>query len=90
MVWVSPWINKEKFMKKVLTGALIAGAVVVGAAGSASAHDVWADGETYRSPGVGSGNSVQIPVHVPVNVTGNSVNGAGVGNHTHDNISENY
>ncbi len=31
-----------------------------------------------KSPGVGSGNAVQVPVHVPVNVVGDSVNVIGL------------
>jgi len=38
-----------------------------------------AGGHTNDSPGVGSGNHVQIPVDVPVNVCGNSVSVGGVG-----------
>ncbi|MBR7830994.1 chaplin [Actinospica sp. MGRD01-02] len=45
-----------------------------GSAGS-TAH-----GTATDSPGVGSGNVVQIPVSVPVNLCGNSVTGVGVGN----------
>ncbi|MEU6422421.1 chaplin [Streptomyces spiralis] len=41
------------------------------------------------SPGVISGTSVQLPVHVPVNVSGNSVNVAGVGNPSVGNTSTN-
>lgn len=39
-----------------------------------------ASGHTSHSPGVGSGNTVQVPVDVPVNVCGNSVNVIGLGN----------
>ncbi|MEV0321799.1 chaplin family protein [Streptomyces sp. NPDC050658] len=39
-----------------------------------------ADGHTSDSPGVASGNSVQVPVDVPVNVCGNSVTIGGLGN----------
>lgn len=39
-----------------------------------------ASGKTKGSPGVASGNSVQAPVHVPVNACGNSVNVVGAGN----------
>ncbi|PNG20845.1 chaplin family protein [Streptomyces cahuitamycinicus] len=39
-----------------------------------------AGGHATDSPGVGSGNHVQAPVHVPVNVCGNSVDVIGVGN----------
>jgi LPXTG-motif cell wall-anchored protein len=41
------------------------------------------------SPGVVSGNSIQLPVHVPVNVSGNTVNVAGVGNPSVGNTSTN-
>ncbi|WP_328454219.1 chaplin [Streptomyces sp. NBC_00386] len=37
-------------------------------------------GSAAHSPGVGSGNHVQAPVDVPVNVCGNSVNVVGIGN----------
>jgi hypothetical protein len=37
-----------------------------------------ADGSTAGSPGVVSGNTVQLPVHVPVNVCGNTVNVVGL------------
>ncbi|MEU6659240.1 chaplin [Streptomyces sp. NPDC046821] len=37
-----------------------------------------AEGGTSDSPGVGSGNHVQAPVDVPVNVCGNSVTGIGL------------
>ena len=39
-----------------------------------------AGGHASDSPGVGSGNHVQVPVDVPVNVCGNSVNVGGIGN----------
>ncbi|THC45615.1 chaplin [Streptomyces sp. A1499] len=39
-----------------------------------------AHGHASDSPGVGSGNSVQLPVHAPVNVCGNSVTIGGLAN----------
>ncbi|WP_432058369.1 chaplin [Streptomyces sp. bgisy022] len=39
-----------------------------------------AGGHTSDSPGVASGNHVQVPVHAPVNVCGNSVDIIGIGN----------
>jgi hypothetical protein len=36
--------------------------------------DAGANGSAANSPGVLSGNVIQIPVHVPVNVCGDSVN----------------
>lgn len=44
-----------------------------------------ADARTGDSPGVGSGNQVQAPVHIPVNVCGNSVDVLGAGNATEGN-----
>jgi LPXTG-motif cell wall-anchored protein len=41
-----------------------------------------ASGGAQGSPGVGSGNTIQVPIHVPVNVCGNSVNVVGLGNIT--------
>ncbi|MET9392987.1 chaplin [Streptomyces sp. NPDC006624] len=48
-----------------------------------------AEGGAKDSPGVVSGNGVQLPVDLPVNVTGNSVNVAGVGNPSTGNTSAN-
>ncbi|WP_445270794.1 chaplin [Streptomyces sp. DSM 41634] len=36
--------------------------------------DAGAHGAAVGSPGVASGNLLQVPVHVPVNVCGNTVN----------------
>ncbi|MGC0333865.1 hypothetical protein RKD23_006855 [Streptomyces sp. SAI-170] len=52
-----------------------------------------ASGETAGSPGVISGNGVQLPVELPVNVSGNSVNVVGIanpvfGNHSGNNSGE--
>ncbi|MFI8324648.1 chaplin [Streptomyces sp. NPDC085529] len=49
------------------------GAVALGGAGLAVA-DSGAAGLAANSPGVVSGNAAQVPVHVPVNVCGNTVN----------------
>ncbi|MHC5908674.1 chaplin, partial [Streptomyces sp. S6] len=48
-----------------------------GPAGSANGGGAHADGRTHDSPGVLSGNGIQLPVHLPVNVSGNSVNVVG-------------
>ncbi|MFJ5709397.1 chaplin [Streptomyces sp. NPDC093105] len=60
-----------------LAVALAAGAVVVGGASMASA-DAGAQGVAAHSPGVGSGNLVQVPVHIPVNACGNTVSVIGL------------
>ncbi|GGJ16832.1 chaplin [Streptomyces brasiliensis] len=59
-------------MKK--SAAVVAGAIMaLGVAGPAFA-DAGATGSADASPGVLSGNVVQVPVHIPVNVCGNTVN----------------
>ncbi|MEU3523466.1 chaplin [Streptomyces sp. NPDC038707] len=54
----------------VLTSA--AAAAVAGGAGVASA-DAGASGAAVGSPGVISGNVIQVPVHVPINLCGNTI-----------------
>ncbi|MFJ8791700.1 chaplin family protein [Streptomyces sp. NPDC102462] len=54
-----------------------AGAAEGGHGDSGGAHT---GGRTDGSPGVGSGNTVQVPVDVPVNVCGNSIDVIGIGN----------
>ncbi|MCX5596699.1 hypothetical protein QFZ24_006319 [Streptomyces phaeochromogenes] len=51
----------------------VAAAAMAGTGGVAAA-DSDAHGFAAHSPGVLSGNLVQVPVHVPVNVCGNTVN----------------
>ncbi|MFF7051243.1 chaplin [Streptomyces griseorubiginosus] len=48
-----------------------------------------AEGDTTDSPGVLAGNGVRLPVHLPVNLSGNSVNVVGVGNASVGNESVN-
>ncbi|MDT9700204.1 chaplin ChpG [Streptomyces sp. P17] len=55
----------------------VAAAAVAGGAGIAAA-DSGANGAAAHSPGVLSGNVVQVPVHIPVNVCGNTVNVIGL------------
>ncbi|WP_323178836.1 MULTISPECIES: chaplin [unclassified Streptomyces] len=67
-------------MKRVTRNGLIAAAAASGALAAAMpAHaDSAADGAAAGSPGLISGNTVQLPVHVPVNVCGNTLNVAGL------------
>ncbi|MFF2198228.1 chaplin [Streptomyces sp. NPDC058157] len=60
-----------KYKKAVV---MAAGVLVAAGAASPAMADSAADGKAVGSPGVGSGNVVQVPVHVPVNVCGNTVN----------------
>ncbi|MFE7115885.1 chaplin [Streptomyces sp. NPDC057654] len=44
-----------------------------------------AHGGPHHSPGIGSGNGLQVPIDVPVNACGNSANVVGLGNSTTGN-----
>ncbi|KJY18868.1 MULTISPECIES: chaplin [Streptomyces] len=74
--------------KKAAVALASAGLAVAGAAGAASA-DAQAEGAAVGSPGVLSGNLVQVPVHVPINVCGNSVNLVGALNPAFGNVCVN-
>ncbi|MFB0617553.1 chaplin [Streptomyces sp. AGS-58] len=58
---------------KAAAVALGTSAVVMSGAGLALA-DANAEGAAVGSPGVLSGNVIQVPVHVPINLCGNTVN----------------
>ncbi|MGI5337018.1 chaplin [Streptomyces sp. CA-181903] len=75
-------------LKKVVATAAATGGLVLTGAGLAAAAG-GAQGAAVNSPGVASGNVVQIPVSVPVNLCGNTVNVVGVLNPTHGNICVN-
>ncbi|GAA4791962.1 chaplin [Streptomyces ziwulingensis] len=66
-----------------------AGGLGEGAGPSAGSAGASARGGTADSPGLVSGNGVQLPVELPVNVTGNSVNVVGIGNPAFGNASSN-
>ncbi|MDQ0841912.1 MULTISPECIES: chaplin [unclassified Streptomyces] len=80
-----------KNLKKAAALTMIAGSLVAAGAGVASATTggSHAHGEAVHSPGVLSGNLVQAPVHVPVNVVGNSVNVIGLLNPAFGNVGVN-
>ncbi|MFJ6743720.1 chaplin [Streptomyces sp. NPDC091279] len=71
----------------VLTTA--AAAAVAGAAGIASA-DSGAQGAAVGSPGVVSGNTIQVPVHVPINLCGNTIDVIGLLNPAFGNTCVNH
>ncbi|GFE17796.1 hypothetical protein Sgleb_58430 [Streptomyces glebosus] len=76
--------------KKAALVLATTGLALGAAAGSAfAASGAQADGRATNSPGIGSGNLAQVPVHVPVNATGNTANVVGVLNPAFGNISEN-
>ncbi|MFD8078771.1 chaplin [Streptomyces sp. NPDC059718] len=63
-------------MNSVKKAALViaaAGAVATGSAGTALANSN-AGGFAAGSPGILSGNNVQVPINIPINICGNSLN----------------
>lgn len=57
--------------------------------GAGSSGGAVADGRVQGSPGVLSGNGLQLPVDLPLNISGNAVSVVGVGNSSHGNTSVN-
>ncbi|MCG7527773.1 chaplin [Streptomyces sp. OfavH-34-F] len=75
-------------IKKIVAAAAATGGLVLAGAGMAVA-DSGAQGAAIGSPGVISGNVIQVPVHVPVNVCGNTINVIGLLNPAFGNVCVN-
>jgi hypothetical protein len=69
--------------KAAAIGAAVVGMVAMGA-GSAMAS-AGAEGVAAGSPGVISGNEIQIPVHVPINLCGDTIDVIGLINPDYGN-----
>ncbi|MCC3776164.1 chaplin [Streptomyces sp. UNOB3_S3] len=67
----------------VVTAAV--GATLAGFAGAAVA-DAGAKGAAVGSPGVVSGNVIQVPIHLPINLCGNSIDIVGLLNAASGNV----
>jgi hypothetical protein len=64
-------------IKKVVAAAAATGGLVLAGAGMAVA-DSGAQGAAVHSPGLLSGNVIEIPVHIPVDACGDSVSAIGL------------
>lgn len=60
-------------MRKTLVAAAFAAVAVLGGAGTAFASGAGAVGNASDSPGLLSGNVIQVPINIPVNVCGNDI-----------------
>lgn len=69
-------------MKCKKAAAVVAGLLMALGAASPAMADAEAEGFAVGSPGVLSGNVVQVPIHAQFNVCGNSVNIIGILNPT--------
>lgn len=80
-----------KNLHKAAAVAMVAGSLAMVGAGAASAHSggAQAHGGAKNSPGVVSGNVIQVPVHVPVNVCGNTISVLGLLNPAIGNVCVN-
>ncbi|WP_165985426.1 chaplin [Streptomyces sp. YIM 98790] len=65
---------------------MAAGSIVAAGAGAAAAHGAGASGAAVGSPGLVSGNVIQIPVDVPINLCGNTIDIIGLLNPTFGNF----
>ncbi|MEU8650249.1 chaplin [Streptomyces sp. NPDC048737] len=74
-------------MKK--TAAVVAGLVLALGGAAPAFADSGANGAAVGSGGVLSGNVVQVPIHIPVNVCGNTVNVIGLLNPAAGNVCVN-
>ncbi|MEV7421434.1 MULTISPECIES: chaplin [unclassified Streptomyces] len=77
----------SRIAKAVVLSAAAA-AAVAGASGAAFA-DSGAEAAAVGSPGVLSGNVVQVPLHVPINLCGNTIDVIGVLNPSFGNVCVN-
>ncbi|MFD8701662.1 chaplin [Kitasatospora sp. NPDC059648] len=70
--------------KTAAVGAAVVG--IVGAGAGTAMASAGAEGVAAGSPGVISGNQIQVPIHIPINLCGNTVGVTGAlnpafGNH---------
>lgn len=75
--------------RKGLFTIAAAGGMLVAAGAAAAQADAGAEGAATNSPGIGSGNTVQVPVDVPVNACGNTANVGGLLNPAYGNTCVN-
>lgn len=77
-------------MKYKKSAAVVAGAIMTLGLAAPAMADSGADGSATNSPGVLSGNVVQIPVHIPVNACGNSLDVLALLNPAYGNACSNH
>ncbi|MDH6707294.1 hypothetical protein P3T27_004031 [Kitasatospora sp. MAA19] len=65
-------------LRTTLAATALAAVAVLAGAGTAAAGDATANGLAFGSPGVLSGNQIQIPINFEANVCGNSIGIIGI------------
>ncbi|MEV7083165.1 chaplin ChpG [Streptomyces sp. NPDC093516] len=78
-------------MSRIAKGLVLTSAAAAAVAGSTgiAAADAGAQAAAAHSPGVLSGNVVQVPLHIPVNICGNTVDIIGLLNPAFGNECKN-
>lgn len=77
-------------MRKTLVAAAFAAVAVLGSAGTAFASGAGAIGVASNSPGLLSGNVIQVPINLPINICGNTVDILALLNPAEGNKCVNY
>ncbi|AVV43424.1 chaplin [Streptomyces sp. ID05-04B] len=75
--------------KKAAMALTVAG-IAAGASAGVAVADAGAEGAAVKSPGFISGNLIQVPVHIPINLCGNTINEGGALNPTFGNTCFNH
>ena len=81
--------EKGNDVKLKKSAAVVAGAIMAVGLATPAFADAEAKGAAIGSPGFLSGNVVQVPVHIPINVCGNSINVIGLLNPAAGNVCVN-
>ncbi|MDQ0793160.1 chaplin [Streptomyces sp. B1I3] len=76
-------------MKYTKVAAVAAGTLMALGAAAPAMADAGAEAAAIGSPGVLSGNVVQVPIHIPINICGNTVNVIGALNPAFGNVCVN-
>ncbi|MFJ8588584.1 chaplin [Streptomyces sp. NPDC093595] len=75
-------------MSRIAKAAILTSAIAASVAGTSgvAAADAVSEGAAVGSPGVISGNLVQVPIHIPINLCGNTIDIIGVLNPAFGNV----
>ncbi|OKK02776.1 chaplin [Streptomyces sp. CB03234] len=75
-------------MSRIAKAAVLTSAVAASVAGATGVAHADADAEAaaVKSPGVITGNVIQVPIHIPINLCGNTIDIIGALNPTFGNV----
>ncbi|MER5502855.1 MULTISPECIES: chaplin [unclassified Streptomyces] len=76
-------------MKYTKVAAIAAGTLMAMGAAAPAFADSGAEGGAAHSPGLVSGNNIQVPLHIPINLCGNTIDVIGVLNPAFGNTCAN-